>query len=56
MSFIRSFVAQSPLAITRELILVVAIVALATLATLIVAGPGAGVPFDTRLDQLPLPF
>ncbi len=56
MSLIHSFVAQPPIAIARAVVLVAAIVVLATLATLLVAGPGAGVPFDTRLDQVALPF
>ena len=56
MAYIRSFIAQPPLALVRELLLVAIIVALATLATLAVSGPGAGVPYDMRLDQLALPF
>jgi hypothetical protein len=56
MSLIHSFISQPPLALARELIAIVLIVALATLATLAFNGPGAGVPYDTRLDQVPLPF
>jgi hypothetical protein len=56
MSLIRSFFTQPPMAITRELLVIALIVVLATLATLVFGGPGAGVPYDTRLDQVPLPF
>jgi hypothetical protein len=56
MSLFRDFVAQRPVVIARELVIVALIVLLATMATLVVAGPGAGAPFDTRLDQVPLPF
>jgi hypothetical protein len=56
MSLIHSFVTQRPLTITRELLVIALVVVLATLATLVFSGPGAGVPFDTRLDQLALPF
>ena len=56
MSLIHGFVTQRPLTITRELLVIALVVVLATLATLVFSGPGAGVPFDTRLDQLALPF
>jgi hypothetical protein len=56
MSLVRSFVTQSPTTIARELIVLVVILGLATLATIVSSGPSAGVPFDTRLDQVPLPF
>lgn len=56
MSLIHNFVTQPRLTITRELLLVALVIVLATLATLVFGGPGAGVPFDTRLDQLALPF
>jgi hypothetical protein len=56
MSLIRSFISQPPLALARELIAIVLIMALATALTIVLNGPGAGEPFDTRLDQMPLPF
>ena len=56
MSLIHSFVIQPPLTVARELLVIALVVVLATLATLVFNGPGAGVPFDTRLDQLALPF
>jgi hypothetical protein len=56
MSLIQTFLSQPPLALARELLVIAVIVALATLATIAVSGPGAGVPYDTRLDQWALPF
>ena len=56
MSLIHSFLTQPPLAITRQLLVIALVVALATLATLVFSGPGAGVPYDTWIDQMPLPF
>lgn len=56
MSLVRSFVTQRPAAIAREMIVAAAILGLAALATFFFNGAGSGVPFDTRLDQVPLPF
>jgi hypothetical protein len=56
MSLISGFISQPPMALTRELLVILLIVVLGTLATLTFNGPGAGVPYDTRLDQVPLPF
>jgi hypothetical protein len=56
MSLIPGLTSQPRLALARELLLIVLIAALATLATLAFNGPGAEVPYDTRLDQVPLPF
>jgi hypothetical protein len=56
MSLIRPVLDQSPVALLREVLVIAAIVVVATLATLLFSGPGAGVAFDTRLDQLALPF
>jgi hypothetical protein len=56
MSLVHRVISQPPTVLARELLMVVLIVALATLATLVFTGPGAGVPYDTRLDQVPLPF
>jgi hypothetical protein len=42
--------------IARDVILILAIVLLATLATVLFGGMGASEPFDLSLDQMPLPF
>ena len=56
MSLVHAFMAQPTRVIAFQVVIVAAIVLAATLATIIFNGPGAGVPFDTRLDQMALPF
>jgi len=56
MSLIHSFLTEPPLVITRQLLVIALVVVLATVATLLFDGPGGGLPFDTSIDQVPLPF
>jgi hypothetical protein len=56
MSFVRGFAAQPALLIVGEIVLLAAILALATAATVLFSGPIAGSPFDWPIEQPPLPF